>query len=50
MGRPLTDDVGVVPLEGGVALLEDLESGRLLGVAPLGGVIGGVVESPAPRK
>ena len=51
MGRPLTDEVGVVPLDGGVALLEVLESGLLLGVAPLGGVIGGVVRSPlAPLK
>jgi len=44
------DELGVVPLDGGVALLDDLEAGRLLGVAPLGGVIGGVVASPAPRK
>ncbi len=40
----------MVPLEGGVALLEDLEGGRLEGVTPLGGVIGGVAESePALR-
>ena len=51
MGRlPLTEEVGVVPLDGGVALLDDLESGRLQGVAPLGGVIGGVVVSPGPLK
>ena len=40
----------MVPLDGGVALLDDLEAGRLLGVAPLGGVIGGVVVSLGPRK
>ena len=40
----------MVPLEGGVALLDDLEAGRLLGVAPLGGVMGGVVVSLVPRK
>ena len=39
-----------MPLDGGVALLDDLESGRLQGVVPLGGVIGGVVVSPGPRK
>ena len=40
----------MVPLDGGVALLEDLEGGRLEGVTPLGGVIGGVAESePALR-
>lgn len=35
--------VGVAPLEGGVALLEDLEGGLEEGVAPRGGVTGGVV-------
>lgn len=40
-GLPLTEEVGVVPLEGGVALLEVLEGGREIGVTPLGGVAGG---------
>ena len=29
LGRPLMDELGVVPLDGGVALLDDLEAGRL---------------------
>lgn len=41
------EELGVVPLEGGVALLELLEEGRLEleGVTPLGGVTGGEAES-----
>ena len=51
MGRPdRTEDVGVVPREGGVALLDVLEGGRLEGVVPRGGVMGGVAESLEPRK
>ena len=49
LGRPRIEELGVVPLEGGVALL-DLEGGRLEGVAPLGGVIGGVAESADPLR
>ena len=49
LGRPLIEEFGVVPLEGGVALL-DLEGGRLQGVAPLGGVMGGVAESAEPLR
>lgn len=46
LGLPcLTEDVGVVPLEGGVALDEVLDGGLLEGVTPRGGVAGGVVES-----
>lgn len=46
LGLPcLTEEVGVVPLEGGVALEEVLDGGRLEGVTPRGGVAGGVVES-----
>ena len=51
LGRLLrTEEVGVVPLLGGVALLLDLEAGRLEGVAPLGGVMGGVAESLEPLR
>ena len=46
----IIEDVGVVPRLGGVALLLDLEAGRLEGVAPLGGVMGGVAESLEPLK
>ena len=49
MGRPRIEELGVVPLDGGVALL-DLEGGLEEGVAPLGGVTGGVAESVEPLR
>ena len=52
LGRLLrTEDVGVVPRLGGVvALLLEREAGRLEGVTPLGGVMGGVAESLEPLR